>query len=211
MLNKRKLFEEPTSGNEPREERSYQEQIEDLYGGFSLNVKSFVDAVKRLVDSRMEMKASICQKDSQTRISDPVTYIPFDINYVVSDPICRIDEKKVGLIHSHRTPENRLSFLDLFNPTVQKSETICVVANKENNFKTRCYKLKPEKFNASRLVKYKNMTIKNKRYGSTKQGIRETGRVKPLLPIITEIEAAKLFLEDSSYPPNNWIIRQKEL
>ena len=129
----------------------------------NINTDQFVAQVKKLSaeDSKheYEIKASVCLrgKDHAYITEEIEKYMPATTGEAHPDPKCLIYNGKadvqIGTIHSHNTPDNSLSFMDVslqpvpgYRIGISKSRVALVVANAENKFKIRRYDLDPKKY-----------------------------------------------------------------
>lgn len=103
-------------------------------------IKPFEAEAAEIAGTEYEVMACFCQdpKTGLIDISPTKRYIP-EKGYTMLPP-CPEDKKTIGIIHSHRTQINHLSYSDISNRDIQKSSLACVTADDgAGKQQTRCY------------------------------------------------------------------------
>jgi hypothetical protein len=100
-------------------------------------IKQFTKKVDNLEKS--ELRACLCKNpDNTVVLSEIIRYVPEDVARV-TPPECKSNQVKIATIHSHRDPENKISFFDTPSATIRESDIFCITAGYTHE--TRCYKL----------------------------------------------------------------------
>lgn len=103
-------------------------------------IEPFEAEAAKLSGTEYEVMACFCQdpKTGLIDISQTKKYIP-EKGYT-NLPECPGDKKPIGIIHSHRTQINRLSYSDIGNRDIRDSHVACVTADDgAGKQQTRCY------------------------------------------------------------------------
>ena len=103
-------------------------------------IKPFEAEAAQLAGTEYEVMACFCQdpKSGLIDISPTKRYIP-EKGYTML-PECPVNKKPIGIIHSHRTQINHLSYSDIGNRDIRNSHVACVTADDgAGKQQTRCY------------------------------------------------------------------------
>lgn len=105
-------------------------------------IKPVEDAAQIALEKDKEVMAYFCQDDNlEIGISDIEEY---KAGKEMPDINCAPGTKKIGVIHSHTLNNNKLSYFDIRNDIIRKSNMACVTCDDgTGKMQTRCYILNP--------------------------------------------------------------------